>query len=123
MWYTTRMPTLGELTQGHKQNGGKFIWAACQDCGKERWVRLVKEKPVYLLCLRCGNKRVARTGSANSLWKGGVSKTGKGYIVIHLPPNDFFYSMVDNRHYVPEHRLVMAKSLGRCLHRWEIVHH
>ncbi|GAI67364.1 unnamed protein product, partial [marine sediment metagenome] len=46
-----------------------------------------------------------------------------GYILIKLQPNDFFYPMAKPDSYVLEHRLVVAKALGRCLHLWEIVHH
>ncbi len=55
-------------------------------------------------------------------WKGGLCKLYNGYIAIRVYPDDFFYSMAVD-HYIREHRLVMAKHLGRCLQEWEIVHH
>jgi hypothetical protein len=46
-----------------------------------------------------------------------------GYILVKLQPGDFFFSMAGKDGYIHEHRLVMARQLGRCLHTWEIVHH
>jgi len=50
-------------------------------------------------------------------------KRKAGYILIKLYPDDFFYSMAKKDGYIREHRLIMARHLGRSLHRWEIVHH
>jgi hypothetical protein len=45
-------------------------------------------------------------------------------MVVCLDPSDFFYPMIGKGHGgIFEHRLVMARYLGRCLTRWEIVHH
>ena len=124
---------MGELRQakeigykGHK----KYIYHACEICGKCRWVQFSKGKPINLRCFSCALKaeeRRAKLSQANSgakshRWKGGRAKSG-GYITILLQPDDFFYSMVSPNGYVYEHRLVMAKKLGRCLQPWEIVHH
>ena len=46
-----------------------------------------------------------------------------GYIRVWVSPDDFFYPMTKSGSCVLEHRLVMAKSLKRCLQTWEIVHH
>lgn len=115
------MPQLGEVKRAHelgKKGFYKYIWHACIDCGKERWV-LVKSKgsqlPRSLRCYDCGTRK--------ALWKGGKTRQGKGYIGIKLYPSDFFYSMAHSGGYVLEHRLVMAKYLNRCLLPWEIVHH
>lgn len=63
-----------------------------------------------------------RFGVKNNHWKGG-KYTENGYVFVKLISSDFFYLMAKHDGYVYEHRLVMAKLLGRCLHRWEIVHH
>lgn len=43
--------------------------------------------------------------------------------MVLLTDNDFFRPMATERSYVQEHRLIMAKHLGRCLLSWEVVHH
>ncbi len=58
-------------------------------------------------------------GEEHPSWKGGKSKHQKGYIMIwnRNHPN------CSVRGYVPEHRLVMEKHLGRYLTKDEDVHH
>lgn len=63
-----------------------------------------------------------RFGIDHPLWKGGRTKIG-AYFTQRVYPDDFFYPMASHIGYVREHRLVMAKFLGRCLHSWEVIHH
>lgn len=129
--YNEIMNKIGDIKYGNELGykkplsgkGGAYIWHACIDCGRERWASLTHSKPTRLRCIFCSNKAKARHGSANNMWRGGRSKIKKGYIVITLQPDDFFYPMTRGRRRVLEHRLVMAKHIGRCLHSWEIVHH
>jgi len=55
----------------------------------------------------------------NGYWKGGRTKSSTGYIMIHNPE----HPASTKTGYVPEHRLVMEKNLGRYLAGTEVVHH
>lgn len=53
----------------------------------------------------------------------GHTYINRGYVYIVLERGDFFYPTASKAGHIAEHRLVMAKSLGKNLHTWELVHH
>lgn len=115
---TNTSPYFGEV---RKSCGYRYMWQACADCGMGRWVVTNKEGiPRHTRCYLCAMKK--QRGKNNPNWQGGKIRQG-GYVMILLEPTDFFYSMAGKNGYVMEHRLIMAKHLGRCLQEWEKVHH
>lgn len=135
------MPNLGDIKS---RDGNRYIWAECADCKEQRWVKLIggktgrpyNNKPIYgklrnTLCLRCSLKyrkppvwSFFKSGTENPRWNGGRIIDKQGYIKIKLFPESPFFCMADRRNkYVPEHRLLIAQLLGRCLRTDEFVHH
>ena len=95
------MPEVGEIKKareiGRKGNGRHYIWSACEGCGKERWVVLLRGKPKTILCPCCASKKRAERRhlrrEENPNWRGGRKKDKKGYIEVLLQLNDFFLPM------------------------------
>jgi hypothetical protein len=94
----------------------------CKICGCERWQTPynAKKSPI---CFNCAAKKRSKEYPMPINWKGGKAKCTKGYIMVKLQSSDFYAPMTNKQRYVMEHRLVMAKSLGRCLTNEEVVHH
>ena len=92
----------------------------CLGCGKEFEP---SRNSVGKYCGQaCYHSKREQDRDKNNRWKGGRTEM-RGYKLILLSPDDFFYPMARKDGYVLEHRLVMAKRLGRCLQPWELVHH
>lgn len=68
----------------------------------------------------------ARYREKNNQWKGGKAIEHRGYLLVRistLPVNEQEW-FSDRRHgYIPEHRLIVARRLGRALRSDEYVHH
>jgi len=109
-----------------KSRGGVGVWTTCPDCGKERWTRAGHVRSGGRKTPRC--RLCANRGPLSPAWKRGYWKNG-GYnmlTVSGLPHNEQALArpMANAKGCVPQHRLVMARHLGRPLKRGkEIVHH
>lgn len=125
------MPQVGEIKIVRVKETRKHIWVKCPICQEERWMqeRNFIRGGSTGICLSCYNKgeKAKEMRQRARQFKPRIVKNGvkdkMGYILIRLQPDDFFYPMVGKDGYVREHRLVMAKYLGRNLHLWEAVHH
>lgn len=62
-------------------------------------------------------------GERHGNWKGGRLQNKDGYVLILLRPDDPLFCMAQSMGYALEHRVIMARKLGRPLLRSETVHH
>lgn len=69
------------------------------------------------------NKGRSRRGQNHGAWKGGITKNKENYVAEWVSDDDPMASMRNNQGYVLQHRLVMARHLGRPLTQTENVHH
>ena len=120
------MPNVGEKKRGRSigkigcEASRYYYWYVCPHCGNGRWLTFRSMNQNKGRCLKCRNRGLSR--EKHWSWKGGISHS-RGYTKILLERDSFFLPMAQSNGYVDEHRLVMAKHLGRCLHSWEFVHH
>jgi ssDNA-binding Zn-finger/Zn-ribbon topoisomerase 1 len=132
-------PKIGDRAKG-KDIGRRrpydvFEYVQCPDCGHTRWAHAsyLETQRHRGRCPKCSNRvnmtEYNKGGGVNSpLWKGGRTVRKSGYVMMTVYPDDPLVEMAtlnidDGTYHVLEHRYVMAKHLGRCLERGEIVHH
>lgn len=108
----------------------------CIDCGIVRGIlRLDWKLGKCKRCLVCEGKRKMAMlnspegkkrrckGKAHHFYRKGFTINDSGYRMVSVTLDDPFRCMSDKYGRIREHRLIMARHLGRPLERWEVVHH
>lgn len=124
------IPIANEIRHGQeigRASSLRYIWAACNTCGKYRWVQYARSIINHPTCVSCSKWVNGQKRAESKLLKPVISnKEGYTITLIKLNTDDDFYlpmARVLGAHYrILTHRLVMAKHLGRCLQSWEVVH-
>lgn len=79
---------------------------------------------VHRIILQAGASRPQHAvGPRSAFWAGGRNAAGDGYVRVWVAPDDPLAVMRGRAGYVREHRLTMARILGRPLLATETVHH
>jgi len=123
------MPYIGEIREAseigykNKKWWQKYIYHACIDCGRERWVQIHGGRPRSLRCKPCSKTGANHplygiTGKAAAHWKGGYTRAD-GYFVILIPSHP--RSFADG--YVKRAILVLEEKLGRPIIEGYDCHH
>ena len=124
------MPQIGEIKWSNeigRKGHHRHMWKACPKCSTERWVEIRKDTSGRnIICRSCAGKNLPHShtvGRKHGMWNGGRHINWNGYFLVWLDKQDPFHPMASVQNYVFEHRLVMAKHMGRLLKRGEYVHH
>lgn len=89
--------------------------AAAMGCGVDTLTRTLVELGVH--------ERKRLHGDAHHSWRGGRIIDQSGYVRVKVPPAEQHLADGTRTGYMMEHRLVMARLLGRRLLKGETVHH
>jgi len=117
-------PKIGDIATakslGYVDRGIR-TFGACPDCNKGHWLR---NQDKGKRCPSCAGKYngLAHRLNNHPRWNKGIM-TKRGYVFVHMSKDDPLFSMSNSSSCVLEHRLVVARRIGRPLRKGEIIHH
>lgn len=126
VWPNGIKPNIGDLASAKsigRMGRAVHVWESCPMCSHERWV---KRNARGTCCQTCMQPPI-HFGVDNSRWNKSKRTVTKSGIRVYIAPDHPYFAMAHrcaaSGFAILEHRLIMAKHIGRCLESWEVVHH